>query len=41
VRRVVIVDTQHYLYYRVNAAAKRIEILAVWSTKFGEPPSIG
>jgi len=38
VRRVVLVDTQHYVYYRVNQAAKRIEILAVWSTKFAEPP---
>ena len=28
VRRVVLVDTQHYVYYRVNEAAKRIEVLA-------------
>lgn len=40
VRRVVLVDTQHYVYYRVNEAAKRIEILAVWSTKFGAPPPL-
>jgi plasmid stabilization system protein ParE len=40
VRRVVLVDTQHYLYYRVDQAAKRIEVLALWSTKFGEPPPI-
>lgn len=40
VRRVVLVDTQHYVYYRVDRAAKRIEVLAVWSTRFGEPPSI-
>lgn len=40
VRRVVLVDTQHYVYYRVNRAAKRIEVLAVWSTKFGEPPQL-
>jgi len=40
VRRVVLVDTQHYVYYRVNRTAKRIEVLAVWSTKFGEPPPI-
>jgi plasmid stabilization system protein ParE len=40
VRRVVLVDTQHYVYYRVNRPAKRIEILAVWSTKFAEAPSI-
>src|SRR5690349_15095425 len=38
VRRMVLVDTQHYIYYRVDRAAKRIEVLAVWSTKFGEPP---
>lgn len=40
VRRVVLVDTQHYVYYRVNQPAKRIEVLAVWSTKFGAPPSL-
>ena len=33
-------STQHYVYYRVDRAAKQIEVLAVWSTKFGEPPSI-
>lgn len=40
VRRVVLVDTQHYVYYRVNEAAKRIEVLAVWSTRFGDPPPL-
>ncbi|MBV9071265.1 MAG: type II toxin-antitoxin system RelE/ParE family toxin [Acidobacteria bacterium] len=40
VRRVVLVDTQHYVYYRVNDAAKRIEVLAVWSTKLGAPPPL-
>lgn len=40
VRRVVLVDTQHYVYYQINAAARRIEVLAVWSTKFGEPPPL-
>ena len=40
VRRVVLVGTQHYVYYRVDRGAKRIEVLAVWSTKFGEPPPI-
>jgi plasmid stabilization system protein ParE len=40
VRRVLLVDTQHYLYYRVHRAAKRIEVLAVWSTRRGEPPSL-
>ena len=40
VRRVVLVDTQHYVYYRVDRIARRIEILAVWSTKFSEPPSM-
>jgi len=40
VRRIVLVGTQHYVYYRVNEVAKQIEVLAVWSTKFGEPPSI-
>jgi plasmid stabilization system protein ParE len=39
-RRVLLVSTQHHIYYRVNTAAKRIEILAVWSTMRGEPPPI-
>ena len=40
VRRVLLVDTQHHIYYRVNTSAKRIEILAVWSTRRREPPAI-
>ena len=40
VHRVLLVDTQHYVYYRINRAAKRIEVLAVWSTKRGEPPTL-
>lgn len=40
VRRVVLVDTQHFVYYRVDRPAKRIEVLAVWSTTFGEPPTL-
>jgi plasmid stabilization system protein ParE len=40
VRRVVLVDTQHYVYYRADRDAKRIEVLAVWSARFGEPPPI-
>ena len=40
VRRLVLVRTQHYVYYRVHSVAKRIEVLAVWSTRFGAPPSI-
>jgi plasmid stabilization system protein ParE len=40
VRRVVLVGTQHFVYYRVNAALKRIEVLAVWSTRRGDPPPI-
>jgi plasmid stabilization system protein ParE len=38
VRRLLLVGTQHYLYYRVNEIAQRIEVLAVWSTSRGEPP---
>ena len=37
VRRIVLVDTQHYVYYRINRTARRIEVLAVWGTKRGEP----
>jgi hypothetical protein len=40
VRRVVLVDTQHYVYYRINRTARRIEVLAVWSTNRGEPPPL-
>jgi plasmid stabilization system protein ParE len=39
-RRVLLAGTQHHVYYRVNTSAKRIEILAVWSTSRGEPPPI-
>jgi len=38
VRRILLGGTQHYLYYRVNEAEGRIEVLAVWSTKRGDPP---
>ena len=40
VRRVLLVATQHYVYYRVNRTAKRVEVLAVWSTRFGESPPL-
>jgi plasmid stabilization system protein ParE len=40
IRRIVLVDSQHYVYYRVNKPAKQIEVLAVWSTRLGEPPSL-
>jgi plasmid stabilization system protein ParE len=40
VRRVLLVDTQHYVYYRVDRTARRIEVLAVWSTRRGESPAI-
>jgi plasmid stabilization system protein ParE len=40
VRRIVLVDTQHYVYYRINRTARRIEVLGVWSTKRGEPPPL-
>lgn len=40
VRRVLLVDTQHYVYYRMNKAERRIEVLAVWGARRGEPPPI-
>lgn len=40
VRRVLLAGTQHYVYYRLNESAGRIEILAVWSTSRGSPPVI-
>jgi plasmid stabilization system protein ParE len=41
VRRVLLVMTQHYLYYRINTLEKRVEVLAVWSTQRGTPPVLG
>ena len=40
VRRVLLVTTQHFLYYRLNEMAERIEVLAVWSTSRGDLPPI-
>jgi plasmid stabilization system protein ParE len=40
IRRVVLVATQHYLYYHVNEQLQQIEVLAVWSTHRGEPPPV-
>ena len=40
VRRILMAGTQHYLYYRPNYAASRIEVLGVWSTSRGEPPRL-
>ena len=40
VRRILMGGTQHYLYYRPNYDAGRIEILGVWSTSRGEPPRL-
>jgi plasmid stabilization system protein ParE len=41
VRRVLLAATQHYLYYRMNEVTRRIEVLAVWSTRRGETPAFG
>jgi len=40
VRRILLAGTQHYLYYRPNYEADRIEVLGVWSTSRGEPPRL-
>ena len=40
VRRILLVGTHHYLYYRPNKSSQRIEVLAIWSTSRGEPPPI-
>jgi plasmid stabilization system protein ParE len=40
VRRVLMAGTGHYVYYRPNRASKRIEVLAVWSARRGEPPRL-
>jgi len=38
VRRLLLTATQHYVYYRVNEAERRIDVLAVWGTNRGELP---
>lgn len=40
IRRVLLAMTQHYVYYRVNITARRIEVIAVWSTSRGDVPMI-
>ena len=40
VRRVLMVQTQHYIYYRVNEPANRIDILALLSTSRGDVPPL-
>lgn len=40
VRRILMAGTQHYLYYRPNYEANRIEVLGVWSTSRGEAPRL-
>jgi hypothetical protein len=38
IRRLLLVSTQHYLYYRVIDAQQLIEVLGIWSTRRGDPP---
>ena len=40
VRRILMAGTQHYLYYRADYRAQRIEVLGVWSTSRGERPQL-
>ena len=40
VRRILLAGTQHYVYYRLDAAAKLIEVLAVWNTRRGDMPRV-
>jgi Plasmid stabilisation system protein. len=40
VRRVLLAETQHYLYYRVDEGKGRIEVLAFWSTSRGADPDL-
>lgn len=39
IRRLLMPDTEHFLYYRVRPRAKRIEVVAVWhaARQFGPP----
>lgn len=39
IRRLLLPDTEQFIYYRVRHRAKRIEILALWSAarQFGPP----
>jgi plasmid stabilization system protein ParE len=38
IRRLLLVSTQHYLYYRVIEGQQHIEVLGIWSTSRGESP---
>ena len=38
IRRLLLLSTQHYLYYRVIEAEQLIEVLGIWSTRRGDPP---
>jgi len=39
IRRILLPDTQRFLYYRVRPRAKRIEIVALWgAVREGGPP---
>ncbi|HEY0476894.1 MAG TPA: hypothetical protein VGD37_05190 [Kofleriaceae bacterium] len=39
IRRLLLPDTEHFLYYRVRHRAKRIEIVALWGATRGfDPP---
>jgi plasmid stabilization system protein ParE len=38
IRRLLLLSTQHYLYYRVIEAEQLIEVLGFWSTRRGDPP---
>jgi plasmid stabilization system protein ParE len=39
IRRLLLPDTEHFLYYRVRHRAKRLEIIALWGAtrQFGPP----
>jgi hypothetical protein len=39
IRRLLLPETKHFVYYRVRPRAKRIEVIAVWgATRESGPP---
>jgi len=40
VRRLLLTETQFYLYYRYYPAQKRVVILSLWSTRRRRSPSL-
>ena len=40
VRRVLLVRSCYYVYYRLDEAENVVEVLAIWHTSRGDPPNL-